>query len=216
MVGGKKMGTLKVVGLGPGHFDYILPIATKLINQADILVGGKRHIESINVKDQELFYIEGRLSELPEYIQNHIETKEIVVVVSGDTGFYSLLRYLKKNLENIKIESIPGISSMQYLFSKVQLTWDDAFLGSLHGRELDFVKLCGEYSKIGLLTDQKNPPQKIAELLVAKAIENKKMVIGERLSYEDEVVRICDLNEVSHFEYDDLNVVMIVDKELLQ
>jgi len=206
------MNKLMVVGLGPGHSDYILPIARKIIDQSDIIIGGKRHIESVGVIDKEVFYLEGHLAEIPEYVKANIKDKEIAVVVSGDTGFYSLLRYLRRNIKDVCIEAVPGISSMQYLFSKLGLAWDDAYLGSLHGRTVDLGILCREFSKVGLLTDQKNPPSEIAKKLISEGIDDKYMVIGENLSYPDELIRKLSIEEVVNTNSDDLNVVVIMDK----
>ncbi len=36
------MNVLKVVGLGPGHKDYILPITMNIIENSDLLIGGKK------------------------------------------------------------------------------------------------------------------------------------------------------------------------------
>lgn len=206
------MNKLMVVGLGPGHSDYILPIARKIINQSDIIIGGKRHIESVDVTDKELFYLEGHLTEIPEYVKANIKDKKIAVVVSGDTGFYSLLRYLRKNIIDVSIEAVPGISSMQYLFSKLGLAWDDAYLGSLHGRSVDLGDLCRTYSKVGLLTDQKNPPSEIAKELIKQGINDKYMVIGENLSYPDEQLRTLSIEDAANSSSDDLNVVIVMDK----
>jgi len=206
------MNKLMVVGLGPGHSDYILPIARKIIDQSDIIIGGKRHIESVGVIDKEVFYLEGHLAKIPEYVKTNIKDKKIAVVVSGDTGFYSLLRYLRKNIIDVPIEAVPGISSMQYLFSKLGLAWDDAYLGSLHSRSVDLGTVCREYSKVGLLTDQKNPPSEIAKELIKLGINGKYMVIGEKLSYPDEQIRKLSIEEAVNATSDDLNVVIVMDK----
>lgn len=208
------MHKLMVVGLGPGHPDYILPIAKHTVDTADIVIGGSRHIESLELGKQEIFRSDGRLTELPNYIRRHIECKKIAVVVSGDTGFYSLLRYLKKQLDDIEIEAVPGISSMQYLFSKLGLAWDDAYLGSMHGRDLDLPVLCEKHAKVGLLTDQKHTPVDIANLLLNKSMKGKKMVVGERLSYDDECIRAMDLEYVHQQSFDELNVVIILSEEV--
>ena len=209
------MKTLYVVGLGPGHEDYILPAAIKKIQGSDIIIGGKRHIESVNVVGKAIYEIEGRIGELPEFIKKHVLTKQVAVIVSGDTGYYSLLRYLKKKLPDVVIEATPGISSMQYLFSKMGFAWDDAFLGSVHGRQLDFVTLCSEYTKIGLLTDQKTTPQVIAKELIKNGLHHKRIIVGEHLSYEDECIRNLTVLEVINMEFHTLNAIIIVDEEVM-
>ena len=38
---------INIIGLGPGEFDYITKMGEKLIYSSDILIGGKRNLESI-------------------------------------------------------------------------------------------------------------------------------------------------------------------------
>ena len=131
-----------------------------LVKNSDIIIGGKRNIESILalVENKEIYYVDKYLDKLIKYIEKNNE-KKISVVVSGDSGFYSLLTYIKNNYKG-ELEVVSGISSMQYMFSKICETWDDAFISSVHGRYLDFSNHLGTYKKIGLLTDNKYTPQK--------------------------------------------------------
>ncbi|RKD30597.1 precorrin-6y C5,15-methyltransferase (decarboxylating) subunit CbiE [Thermohalobacter berrensis] len=208
------MNKIKVVGLGPGHPDYVLPVAKRAINEADILIGGRRNIESINPKDKEIFIIEKNLKKLIPFIKEKYKTKKVAVIVSGDTGFYSLLRYLKRYIESEYLEVIPGISSLQYMFSKLGHTWDDAFIGSLHGRNLDFVKKVREYKKVGLLTDKNWPPKKIAKKLLDNGIKDRVMYVGERLSYEDERITKGNIEYFTTKEGFGMCVVVITDDKL--
>ena len=41
------MNKIWIIGLGPGHEDYILPIAKRKIWGSDIIIGGQRHLESV-------------------------------------------------------------------------------------------------------------------------------------------------------------------------
>ena len=38
---------INVLGLGPGNLDYTLPVVLKEIEKSDVIIGGKRHIESL-------------------------------------------------------------------------------------------------------------------------------------------------------------------------
>lgn len=190
------MNNLSVIGLGPGHKDYIIPIAQKKIREADIIIGGKRNIDSISdwVEGKEIFVLDKYLNKMVEFIEeNH--HKKIAVVVSGDTGFYSLLTYIRENY-NEELEVITGISSMQYIFAKIGETWNDAFVSSVHGRELDLPRIFRENSKIGLLTDGKNTPQRIAEIIFQNSIQNFEITVGENLSYENECIKTYGVEEL--------------------
>ena len=188
-VGGVQgMSKISVVGLGPGHPDYILPKAVSIIAQSDIIIAGKRNLESIDITDKSVFIVGNNLSQMVDFIKENRNSKRVCIVVSGDTGFYSMLRYLKKHFDTEELEVITGISSMQYMFARIGQSWEDAYLGSLHGRENEFVEKVKEYGKVGLLTDNKWTPDRIASELLRNGIDNKIMYVGENLSYENEKV----------------------------
>ena len=206
------MEKIKVAGLGPGNPEYILPAAGKAIAGSEIVIGGKRNIESIEklTAGKEIKYIDSRLGELAEYIKQN-RGKKITVIVSGDPGFYSMLNYLENTFGREELEVIPGISSVQYMFARLGMHWYDAFVSSLHGKEFDFTEKMNDYNKMGLLTDNKFTPQKIAEELFNKGQNNVKIFVGENLSYENEKIWEFFPENLSAFEYNfGINVVVLV------
>ena len=210
--GNYNMEKIKVAGLGPGNPDYILPAAGKAIADSEIVIGGKRNIESVKelTAGKEIKYIDSRLGELAEYIKQNRE-KKITVIVSGDPGFYSMLNYLGNIFGREEIEVIPGISSVQYMFAKLGLHWYDAFVSSLHGKEFDFAEKMNNYNKMGLLTDNKFTPQKIAEELFRNSQNDIKIFVGENLSYENEKIWEFFPENLYNFEYGfGINVVVLV------
>lgn len=208
------MNKIKIVGLGPGNLDYLLPINRKHIEKADILVGGKRNIESLGelVRGKEIRYIDRYLKELVDGLKRS-RASEIVMVVSGDTGFYSTLEFMKKHFRIEELDTYPGISSIQYLFARCNLSWFDSLVKSVHGREFDFEKLIQQYSYIGLLTDNKNTPQNIAKRLVEAGYGSREVIVGEDLSYDYEKISRYKARELAlEEEMFEMNAVIIEGK----
>jgi cobalt-precorrin-7 (C5)-methyltransferase len=201
------MNKFIVVGIGPGHPDYLLPKAKQVIEGADVIVGGKRNIASVGCVDQELVYITADLSLVKNYIDQNRNEKKIAMIVSGDTGFFSMLSFVRRNYPEEAYEVVPGISSMQYMFSAIKQPWQDAYVGSVHGRELDVETLTKDQHLTGLLTDYKNTPSHIADLLSGRGAY--KLYVGERLSYEDELITIGTPDEIKEKTFDTLSVVII-------
>ncbi len=201
-----------IVGMGPGHQDYVLPIAKKALDQADLIIGGRRHLAPFEDTGKVLVQVEGQLTKLPEIIKRNKEDKKIVVAVSGDTGFYSLLSYMRKNFEEEEFEVIPGISSLQYMYSRIGRVHQNSFVGSVHGRDLDFANLVLEYETVGLLTDQKNTPEVIAQKLIDMDLSNVTIYVGENLSYENEIISRGKAAEFLNKVFSELCVV-ILEKE---
>lgn len=203
------MNRIYILGMGPGHKDYVLPITSRTIEKSDVLIGGKRILKDFEDKGKELIYIDFKLSKIIEYIKENREKKNISLLLSGDTGYYSMLGYMKKHFEEDEMEVIPGISSFQYLMGKVNKTWHDSFVGSVHGRELDIISIVKKYDSVVLLTDNKNSPSKIASVLIEEGIKNKRMIVGENLSYETERIIIDSCENVSKMIDIQMSVVVI-------
>ena len=201
-----------IVGMGPGHPDFVLPIATRMLDEADMIIGGRRHLAPFQDSEKSLVQVEGQLTKLPEIIRTNRDEKKIVVAVSGDTGFYSLLSYMRKNFPEGDFDVVPGISSLQYMYSRIGRVHQNSFVGSVHGRDLEFSKLVLEYETVGLLTDQKNTPSTIAESLKNAGLKDVKIYVGENLSYDDEVITKGNPDEILGRIFSDL-VVVILEKE---
>lgn len=189
---------IKVVGIGPGSKEYLLPLAKKEIENAKILVGGKRALADFSNKNQITFPITKDIDSAVEFIKKH--TDDIVVIVSGDPGYYSLLDTIIKNFPKNKIEVIPGISSLQVAFARLNLPWHHAKLLSFHGRIPKDEELIFEKNKIlGMLTDNIYNSKKIAEVLFNfNWKENSNFIVFERLSYEDEKITSITLEEAKN------------------
>ena len=153
---------INVLGLGPGNLDYTLPVVLKEIEKSDVIIGGKRHIESLGkyAEKKEYCYINADLQRVLDFIENN-RAKKMSLILSGDTGFYSMLTFMRQHFKANELNVIPGISSIQYMFAKVSNYWNDAFVSSVHGRNTEYVGKLREFGKIGLLTDNKNTPQRI-------------------------------------------------------
>ncbi|NBI06478.1 precorrin-6y C5,15-methyltransferase (decarboxylating) subunit CbiE [Senegalia massiliensis] len=206
------MNKLYIIGLGPGHKDYILPIAKKKIAESNIIIGAKRNLENIDISKKEIFDISQGLSKMIDYIKENLN-KKIAVVVSGDTGFFSLKSYIKKNLKNVEMDIIPGISSVQYMFSRINESWEDAHFLSLHGRESDILEIVATNKKVAILTDKIWTPQKIAKELLDNGIEGRTIYIGENLSYPNEKIHSGSPEDIIKIKNSDLNVVVILQDE---
>ncbi len=203
------MNKINILGLGPGNKDYILPVTLKKIQNSDVIIGAKRNIDSLNFVNKEVIILKSNLDEIINYINKNKSNKKISIVVSGDTGFYSLLRFVKKHVPLEELTIIPGISSMQYLFAKIGHTYEDAHLTSLHGRNNDFIQKVKEYDLVGILTDNVWTPASIAKSLVKNNIINKYIYVGEKLSYEDEKITKMTIEEATKYETDNINIVII-------
>lgn len=194
-----------IVGLGPGHKDYMLQGAINNLEKVDVIIGFKRAIESLDfIKNNKK--IVNKLSEILYYIKEN-KDKNISIVASGDPCFYGISNYIKNNYEG-KIEIIPGISSYQYMMAKINESWQNSFLGSLHGREEEFIEKVKSYEKSIWLTDKNNSPDKLCKRLIENNIKAE-VIVGENLSYKGEKIIKGKPEELENMSFGELTVVYI-------
>ncbi|MGM0379470.1 MAG: precorrin-6y C5,15-methyltransferase (decarboxylating) subunit CbiE [Bacillota bacterium] len=199
-----------IIGIGPGNKDYILPKATKTIKKMDIIISAKRNLENINIKKQEIYLIDAKLDKLKNYIKDNLNQK-IGVIVSGDPSFYSMLSFIKRNFKDDIKETISGISSVQYLFNKLNITSEKTYQMSLHGRDENFIENIKNHRYLALLTDKKRNPKYIADKLIENNI-NYKMYIGQNLSYKDENIEVKRPKKIKNRKYK-MSVVLIENED---
>ncbi len=205
---------LYVIGIGPGDPDYVLPVAFKTAGKCQVLAGGKRALALFPGGQQERFRVTGDLEDLKNFLRQRLEEgKDVAVLVSGDPGFYSLLGFLRKNFAAEALQVIPGVSSLQLAFARAGLAWQQAELGSVHGRSLAHINP-EPGVLLGLLTGKDNQPQKIAAHLLTKG-PNRQVFLANNLSYPDELWLETDLHTLTRDDasYDNAVVLIMPAKE---
>lgn len=204
--------TITIIGAGPGNIEYLPQIAIENINKADVLIGGARHLEHFYHLNCDFIKITADLKAIVEYIKIN-KGKKIVILVSGDTGFYSLLPFLKKHFEKEALNVIPGISSVQLAFAKIADVWQDAVLTSVHGKSLSVLEKLLDKPKVGLLTDTVNSPQEIAKFYCQHGFSDKLFYICSNLSYSEEEIIRKTATDVANDRNKYKNCVVVITNE---
>lgn len=203
--------TVKIVGTGPGDGRYVTPIALELIREADVLVGGKRQLEQLASPQQEQFDIGSDLPAVLEFIESRRSHLQVVVLASGDPGLYSIAAYLAANMDQQCLEIIPGISSVQLMFARLKLPWQEVQILSLHGREGDgFERRFARPGVTALLTGGGWTPQQIASYLLKSGLPDCPAAAGKDLSYPGEKIIRTRLSGLAEHPEDLSNCVMVV------
>jgi cobalt-precorrin-7 (C5)-methyltransferase len=202
---------LIIAGIGPGSPDYILPAAWQAIERATVLVGGQRALDSFARPDQLTYAVGGDMAGLLHFLREQLVGHDVVVMVSGDPGFYSLLELLRKHFPSGSLQVIPGLSSFQVAFARIGLPWQNARVLSAHGRQPDPAALTyTEGAILSFLTDGKNNPARIAGWLLERNWPAQARVwLCKNLSYENETilsVPLADALQVRGFD----SCVMVV------
>ncbi len=196
---------LRVAGVGPGNPKYLTKHVEEKIRQAKNVLAFGRISESLQRIREDIIRID-RVDQLLEFLKKE---EEILLLASGDPNFFGIVNYLKKNQIEIE-EVLPGISSFQYMTSKLQKPWQEAKFLSLHGRE-DDLSLVKDYRLAIILIDKDNMPGKISKDLYQIGVRGR-IYAGFNLSYEDESLISKNIGE----EIEDISSlgVVIIENEM--
>lgn len=196
--------SMKMIGIGDS-VEGLLPQYKKWIETCEVLVGGERVLDFFPDVQAEKVVIKGGLSALVTRLQS--ETREVVVLASGDPLFYGIGSYLAKKLP---LEIYPYMSSVQLAFSKMKDSWQDAYIVSVHGRSMKGLaqKIDGR-PKVALLTDEENSPNAIARYLKEFGMHEYEAFVAENLGGETEKYGFYTLDELQAATFSPLNVVIL-------
>jgi len=146
--------------------------------------------------------------DIEEKIRNS-EAQKTAVLVSGDVGFFSMAKKLNEKFRNdIDVFFTCGISSLQYLFSKIKLNYEDVRTVSLHGREGNLQGSIAYNRYTFVLTGGTNNAFKVLKELYTKGISEIKVTVGELLSMPDERILCGTVKELSEIAFDSLTVLL--------
>ncbi len=204
-----------VIGIGDNGEKCLGKEALGLIEKAEILFGGERHLEFFNPANCEKVVVKSNLKEVAAKINSELGKKKMVVLASGDPLFYGIGKYILTKVPREKVEILPYISAMQLAFAKVKESWEDATLVSLHAKPMeDLLNVLrnGEPKKIGLFTDDINTPSVIAKAILESENNGFKAFVCENLGGADENIISGSLEEIAQKQFAPLNVMILVKK----
>jgi precorrin-6Y C5,15-methyltransferase (decarboxylating) len=171
---------IAVVGMGDSGLASLLPEARALVDGAALLCGGERHLAFFPDHPAERFVIKSTISGLIERLRD--ETRQVVVLASGDPCFYGIGPLLADRLGRERVRILPNVSSVQLAFARLGLSWQDAVVVSAHGRPLEGVlPMARRAPKVAILTDDRNTPAVIARALLEYGSEDAWADVFEHL-----------------------------------
>ena len=176
-----------LVGIGPGKKECLTLEAEAALQKCDCIIGASRILDSVKRLEKPCFqsYLPG---EIHQWMEEHEEYHTIAVVLSGDCGFYSGARKLTEELEEYCVYTVPGISSVVYLAAKLNTSWEDAKLVSVHGRKQNYIQSIASNEKTCLLVGGAETGREVCEKIREYHLDDVRFFIGRSLSYEEEEI----------------------------
>ncbi len=196
--------TITLLGIGMGSPGMWTVAAREALLEADAVAGASRMMESVEKDLGEktvLKAYDGK--KILDWFENTPQLRKLTVLYSGDTGFYSGASGLAETLrerqkagkdQEILLEILPGISTVSYLASKLQIPWQDLELESLHGREAKPWEALDRGKNVFLLLGGVEPVAEVSKIISEHGYGSCLVSAGKNLSYDDEEI-LTDMAE---------------------
>ncbi len=204
------MPPVHLIGLGMSPAD--LPaVALEIIAQAQVLAGGRRHLDYFPDFDGRRIILGKNLTAALEEIAAAAVSQRVVVLASGDPNFHGIGPRLVRRLGPDQVVIHPNITAVQAASAILGLSWDDAAIVSLHGRDFTpLLQVLGQRDKIFVYTSGAADPATIAAWLARPEAPPYRLCILEDLGQENQRLTWLKPEEVGNRRFSTLNLVLLL------
>ncbi|MFF9090729.1 precorrin-6y C5,15-methyltransferase (decarboxylating) subunit CbiE [Streptomyces sp. NPDC014991] len=184
---------ITVVGTGTGT-----PLPADVLAGAALVVGGQRHLDAVRLPEGAERVVLGPLAPALDTVATYAAAQlPVVVLASGDPGFFGIVRALAERFGAGALDVRPGVSSVATAFARIGLPWDDAVVVSAHGRDpRTAVNVCRARPKVAVLTGPGAGPAELGAavpadrvLVVASALGDPERERVERVTPAEAAAR---------------------------
>ena len=201
---------ITLIGMGSGFAESMTVQGLNALKEATLIVGAKRLLENLPedcTQNRAAMY---KIDEITALLETTKE-QDIVLLYSGDTGFYSGALALCRALDarHIEYTVVPGPSSVQLLSAAIHEPWQDWNLVSAHGCACDPVAACGTGKATFFLTGGAVTPAAICAKLTEAGWGEVQAIVGENLGTSQEMIIKNTVQKISQNTFEPLCVLLV-------
>lgn len=178
---------LHVIGIGEDGLDGLSARARKLIAEAEVLVGGARHLAKVpagaarRIDWAELGFA-GMVDRLPDY-----RGRRVVVLASGDPLHYGAGVTIARKFPPDEVETIPIAGAFSLAAARLGWSLADVETLTLHGRPLALLhRHVAPGRRLLVLSEDGSTPARASRLLVERGFGPSAMTVFEHMGGADE------------------------------
>ncbi len=201
---------LSIVGIGEDGVDGLSPVARRLVSDAELVVGGKRHLTLAGplIKSQLLPWPSPIGDALPEIAKHR--GRPVAVLASGDPFHYGVGDLLMRAIRPDEMLCLPQPSAFSLAAARLGWSLQGVTPVSLHGRALEgIVRHLQPGARILALSWDGETPAKLATLLQARGFGDSTMTVLERMGGPGERVRHATAKAFALETIDPLNTIAL-------
>jgi precorrin-6B C5,15-methyltransferase / cobalt-precorrin-6B C5,C15-methyltransferase len=200
---------LAVVGIGEDGISGLAPAARALVETAEVLVGGARHLGMVPDRGAERVSWERPLQRTIEVIEAH-RGRRVTVLASGDPMWCGVGVTLTRCFPRDEITILPQPSAFSLAAARLGWPLCDCATITLHGRPLDTLRLyLAPGRRILILSEHGGTPQAVARLLTGLGWGPSRLTVLAHLGGSRELIVAEDALSWGDRRMPDLNTIGI-------
>jgi precorrin-6Y C5,15-methyltransferase (decarboxylating) len=206
------MKWLSIIGIGEDGIEGLSKIALSVLNQAQIIVGGERHLAMLSPEDprEKIPWKSPFKNSIQEIINRRGQGKSICILASGDPMFYGVGATITKQIPIAEITIIPSSSAFSLACSRLGWNFTEIETLSLCGRPISLLQsYIYPGAKLLILSEGKNTPEIVAETLTKQGYRNSKITVLERMGGENERILTGIADNWNYQEIAPLNTIAV-------
>jgi precorrin-6B C5,15-methyltransferase / cobalt-precorrin-6B C5,C15-methyltransferase len=199
---------LSIVGIGEDGVDGLSPAARQLIQSAQIVFGGKRHLQLAAP------LLKGAVRPWPTpFAPNEVlayRHQPVCVLASGDPFVFGVGSVLARHVGAHEMIVMPAPSAFSLAAARLGWSVPDTTLVSLHARALDLIRPhLHPRTRVLALTSDGRAPAALAALLTEAGFGASRLIVLERLGGPRETIRETMAERFHLDDIDPLNTVAL-------
>jgi precorrin-6B C5,15-methyltransferase / cobalt-precorrin-6B C5,C15-methyltransferase len=201
---------LAIVGIGEDGAAGLGDEAKRLVGEAEIVFGGRRHLALA----ADVVKGEGRAWPSPFDAAMRgvvaLRGKQVCVLASGDPFLHGVGATLARHVPAEEMIVIPAPSAFSLAAARLGWALQDVETVSLHGHAIDLIRpLLQPRRRVLALTSDGDGPNAVAELLTSIGFGASKLTVLEALGGPDERIRSATAQAFGLKEVNALNVLAL-------
>ncbi|MEO1562155.1 MAG: precorrin-3B C(17)-methyltransferase [Pseudomonadota bacterium] len=235
---GRSRGRLALVGIGPGQASWRTPEASRLVTEADVLIGYRLYIDLLGPlaggKPRQDFPLGGEEDRCRAALELAGEGKNVALICSGDAGIYAMGALVFELLDRgpdemgvsdaarrVEVISAPGVSALQGAAARAGAPLGHDFcaisLSDLLTPREDIIKRLHAAAEGDFVIAFYNPVSKRRRTLLAEARDilldhrpaDTPVMLASSMGRPEEQIRYRKLKDLDVDEVDMLTVVLV-------
>jgi len=168
---------LSVVGIGEDGLAGLSPVARTLVDGADVLVGGERHLAMVPADGRERHTWGSSLSALVEEIAGR-RWQRVCVLATGDPMAYGIGVTLARHIPHEEMTVVPAPSAFSLAAARLGWSLAEVETLTLHGRPLELLhSFVQPGARLLLLSNDGATPAHVAALLRARGYGDSRISV---------------------------------------